>query len=363
MAKRQADNITMAAGGTYSLATRGAKDVIDRATPRVLEAVNALALQPTCARFAMADMGCADGGTSLDMVSAVLEAVQLAAPGVQSTVVYADQPHNDFNALVHMAHGLGPFPGWSQRLANAWPLVSGSSFYLQAVPDATLDFVFSATAMHWLSEKPCDIQDHVHMVGASSAELDVFSAQADSDWLTILQHRNAELRPGGRAVLVNFCRDSAGHYLGNTGGVNMFDTLRDIWCEFVADGVINAEELARMTLPQYYRTVAEFARPFESGDLPGMQLESIETAHVACPYAAQFQLDGDLETFATGLVGTVRSWNQSTFLGALDDSRSIEERQAIIEDYYEAYRVRVLDDPTGHGMDYVHAYMTVVKTA
>jgi len=187
--------------------------------------------------------------------------------------------------------------------------------------------------MHWLSEKPCEIESHVHMVGASAEEHAVFSARAEADWLTILQHRLRELKPGGRAVFVNFCRDAAGHYLGNTGGVNMFDTLRDIWHEFVADGVINSEELARMTLP----------------------------AQVVCPYAAQFQADADLETFASGLIGTIRSWNQSVFLGALDGSRSPDERHAIIEDYYEAYRVRVLDNPTGHGMDYVHAYMTVVK--
>ena len=361
MAKQQADNITMASGGTYSLATRGAKDVIDRATPRVLKAIEGLGIPADRARFTMADMGCADGGTSLEMVSAVIEAVQRAAPGVQSTVVYADQPHNDFNALVQIAHGLGPFESWSRRFDNAWPLVSGSSFYLQAVPDASLDFAFSATAMHWLSEKPCEIESHVHMVGASPEEHAVFSVRAEADWLTILQHRLRELKPGGRAVFVNFCRDAAGHYLGNTGGVNMFDTLRDIWHEFVADGVINSEELARMTLPQYYRTVEEFAQPFDAGLLPGMRLESIETAQVVCPYAAQFQADADLETFASGLIGTIRSWNQSVFLGALDGSRSLDERHAIIEDYYEAYRVRVLDDPTGHGMDYVHAYMTVVK--
>ncbi|MEM6985926.1 MAG: SAM-dependent methyltransferase [Pseudomonadota bacterium] len=363
MATRQADNITMAGGGTYSLATRGAKDVIDRATPRVLAAVEAMQLPSSLSRFAMADMGCADGGTSLDMVAAVLSRVQSVAPDVQSTVTYADQPRNDFNALVQIAEGLGPFESWARSFERAWPLVSGASFYTQAVPDDSLDLVFSATAMHWLSGKPCDIADHVHMVGAAPTELRVFAEQAASDWICIVQHRSRELKPGGRAVFANFCRDPNGHYLGNTTGVNMFDTLAEIWREFVADGVVNEHELARMTLPQYYRTVEEFVAPFEQGDVPGLQLESIETAHVRCPYAAQFAEDGDLDVFADGLIGTIRSWNQSIFYGGLDPERPADERQAIIDDYYQAYRSRVLDDPTGHGMDYVHAYMTVVKPA
>lgn len=363
MARKQADNITMAGGGTYSLATRGAKDVIDRATPRVLDAVQAMQLPADLTRFAVADMGCADGGTSLDMISAVLETVQGVAPDVQSTVTYVDQPGNDFNALVQIAQGLGPFESWSQRFERAWPLVSGATFYAQAVPDESLDLVFSATAMHWLSAKPCDIEGHVHMVGAAPGELAVFSDQAKADWLAILQHRSQELKPGGRAVFVNFCRDADGHYLGNTGGVNMFDTLRDIWHEFVSDGMINEDELARMTLPQYYRSVEEFSAPFENDLVPGLRLESIDTSHVACPYAAQFEVDGDLETFADGLVGTIRSWNQSIFYAGLDPERPAEERQAILDDFYQAYRSRVLDVPAGHAMDYVHAYMTVVKVA
>ena len=40
--KVQADNITMSGDGLYSLATIGAKDVIDKATPRVLDAISTI---------------------------------------------------------------------------------------------------------------------------------------------------------------------------------------------------------------------------------------------------------------------------------------------------------------------------------
>ena len=69
------------------------------------------------------------------------------------------------------------------------------------------------------------------------------------------------MKRGARLVLVNFCRDEAGRYLGNTGGVNMFDTFNQIWRDFVAAGRITEAEYKNMTLPQYYNTVEEFSRP------------------------------------------------------------------------------------------------------
>lgn len=362
MSDKQADNITMLEGGLYSLATKGAKDVIDIATPRVLDAIT---LRENQSRFMMADMGCADGGTSLDMIRSVLARLEQLAPELQATVVYADQPANDFNALVNIVHDRTQFNSWISQFKNAWPLFSGSSFYLQAVPDNSLDLVFSATAMHWLSKKPCNISQHVHMVGATGDELTQFTSQAREDWETILMCRARELKPGAQMVLVNFCRDQNGRYLGSTGGVNMFDTFDDIWKELIGAGRITEEEYISMTLPQYYHTVDEFSAPLiqESNRCykAGLRLESIETAVVPCPFAEQFKLDGDVKKFADGLIPTVRSWNQSIFAAGLDPGRPKTEREQIIEDYYASYHRKVLEQPEGHGMDYVHAYMTISK--
>jgi hypothetical protein len=360
---KQAENITMSGGGLYSLATKGAKDVIDIATPRVIQAIRDTGVNAS--RFALADMGCADAGTSLDMIRNVLGEIRSLDPEAQVTVVYADQPANDFNALVSIVHGRTRFESWLGQFPGAYPLVSGSSFYLQSVPDGFLDFIFSATAMHWLSALPCNISNHVHMVGATGSEYADFASQAKQDWQDILLCRSRELKPGGRMVLVNFCRDPKGRYLGNTGGVSMFDTLNEIWVEFVETGEISEAEYRSMTLPQYYHTVDEFKAPLVTPENPvylsGLRLESIETQVVPCPFAEQFKRDGDLKTFAQGLIPTVRSWNQSIFRAGLDGGRSETEKDRIIESYYHHYHQRVVDDPWGHGMDYVHAYMTISR--
>ncbi len=374
-----ADHITMSGGGVYSLATRGAKDVIDAATPLVIGAIERMKLRPSLARFSMMDMGCADGGTSLDMVRAALERVRALAPQADLCITYSDQPRNDFNALVGMVHGLhesepgsepesqgaGGFRTYLGELKRVYPSFSANSFYLRAVPDNSLHLGFSATAMHWLSRKPGNISDHVHMVGASGTEHETFFQQAAQDWETILLCRARELVRGGRLVLVNFCRDEAGRYLGNTGGVNMFDTFNRIWRGFVEDGRISRAEYVNMTLPQYYNTVDEFRRPLEDKAGPcyraGLRLESIETRVVPCPFAAEFKRHGDVEAFADGLIPTLRSWNESIFFGALNPARPQRERAELIEDYYAAYRALVVQDPHNHGMDYVHAYKTIRK--
>ncbi len=359
----QADNVTMSQGGLYSLATKGAKDVIDIATPRVLDAIGNIDIRSD--RFTLADTGCADAGTSLDMIRQAIAKIQETKADVQITVIYADQPANDFNALIGIVHGRTQFETWLGQFDRVFPLACGTSFYQQSVPDHSLDFCFSATAMHWLSDKPCNLNNHVHAVGAHGQELETFTRQATQDWETILRHRARELKPGGKMVLVNFCRDPQGRYLGNTGGINMFDTFNAIWQELVDQGRVSEQEYRNMTLPQYYRTVEEFTAPLTDRNnacyQAGLRLDNIETGIVPCPFANQFKADQDLEKFADGLIPTIRSWNQSIFYAGLDSSRPDAERRQLIEDYYQLYHQRVMTDPTGHGMNYVHAYMTISR--
>jgi len=354
----------MSSGGVYSLATIGAKDVIDRATPAVLDALEAMQLRAD-EHWCFSDMGCADGGTSLDMWRAVIEHVRRSSD-VDIQIVYADQTRNDFNALVQILHGHTDFDAYLPGSHNVHVLESAASFYTPILPEGSLNLGFSATAMHWLSCKPCDLAAHVHMVGASGEELSCFARQAQADWRTLLLHRARELKPGGRLVLVNFCRDEDGRYLGNTGGVNMFDRLNAIWQSFVEDGTIDQAEYVAMTLPQYYNTVDEFSEPFldTSSDVyrAGLRLEAIETGIVACPFAESFKSHGDAKKFAKDYIPTIRSWNESIFYAALSSERSKSARREIIDAYYSAYQHDVEQNPNAHGMGYVHAYTTIVKT-
>lgn len=350
------DAIAMKGGGYYSLATIGAKDVIDAAAPLVREAI--ARMPDRWEPFLFADFGTADGGTSLDLVAAMVENVKRRWPGRELALLYTDQPRNDFNALVATIHERPAADG-------VYPLISATSFYHQVLPAGSLDLGFSATAMHWLSRKPCEISDHVQAVGASGDELAAFAEQGNDDWQTILLHRARELTPGGRLVLVNFCRDEAGRYLGNTGGINMFDRFNEIWREFLAAGIIGEAEYRAMTLAQYYKSLEEFTGPLTEVENPvyqsGLRLEHVETRITPCPFAAAFRDHGDAVAFAKAYVPTLRSWTESSFLAGLDPARPLGQRRLIIDRYFAAYEEQVHLAPEGHGMDYVHVYMMIAR--
>src|ERR1700674_3207789 len=92
-------NVAMWHGGRYSTATKGSKDVIDGATPLVLDAIRRIPDTDAAKPFTLTDMGCADGGTSIDVVRQATAAVRARWSRRSIWGVYADQPRNDYNRL------------------------------------------------------------------------------------------------------------------------------------------------------------------------------------------------------------------------------------------------------------------------
>jgi len=145
----------------------------------------------------------------------------------------------------------------------------------------------------------------------------------------------------------------------------MFDNFNANWQKFVDDGIINEHEYAAMTLPQYYNSTDEFCAPLTDKQSPvykaGLRLVDIETAVVPCPFAQSFKTHKNAEQFASAYIPTIRTWNESTFMGGLSTQRSSQDRAQIIQNYYQTYQQQVVANPDQHGMGYVHAYMSIEK--
>jgi len=146
----------------------------------------------------------------------------------------------------------------------------------------------------------------------------------------------------------------------------MFGTMNELWLGFAAEGVVTEAEYRAMTLPQYYKSVAEVRAPFDDVGGPvraaGLRLEACETRAVPCPFAAAFRVHRDVERFAREYIPTLRNWSEGTFAGALDPARPEEEWRAIVARFWQGHADRVRAAPQGHGMDYVHVYMTIART-
>jgi hypothetical protein len=369
---RTARTIAMKGGGYYSQRTRGAKDVIDNASGMLVEAAGAIDPPDPGRPIVLADFGAADGGTSENAIRRCIEQIRARFPDNQIQVSYTDLPSNDFSALFKNLLGVGPQAAntYLTDIEDVFVSACGIGFHRQLLPDVSLDIGFSATAMHYISEKPCPIENHVHMVGASGETLAAYAEQARQNWNDLLLARANELRPGGRLVMLNFGIDEEGRYLGNTGGINMFDTFADIWRQMRDAGVISETEFVNTSFPQYYRTVEEFCAPFTDNDSPvyqaGLRLVSAKTGVVGCPYRRAFDEAGSAMSareFAESYVPTLRSWSEAVFLSGLDETRPMEERHQIVDTFYQRYKDRVASDPSGHAMDYVHCYLAVKKTA
>ena len=266
-----ADDIRMKGSGYYSLATTGAKIVIDGTAPLILGALESMDIPDDGSVFAMADMGCADGGTSIDMIGKALSFVRGRAPSRPLTMTYTDLPRNDFSQVFQIVHGQTGIPAYAADIDNLFVFASGTSFHERIFPAGSLHFGFSATASHYISERPGPISNHVHMVGAEGAERAAYADQGRADWERILGNRAAELVSGGRLVMLNFCRDEEGRYLGGTEGVNMFHTFDRLWRELAEDGAITMAEYEATAFPQYYRDVEECSAPLVDPDNPVYQ--------------------------------------------------------------------------------------------
>jgi len=219
------DFMAMKGAGYYSAATIGAKHVMDNAAPLILDALERMNPSDDGSPFVVTDMGCADGGTSLDMLGRVLGDVRARCPSRPIEMIYTDLPRNDFSQLFQAVHGLTGLETYATQMEGVHVYGSATSYHKQITPKGRVNLGHSATASHYIQAVPCAIPEHVHMVGSDGAVRDAYRAQGASDWLNFLRMREAELAEGGRLALFNFGIDEAGRYLGNTGGVHMFDTF------------------------------------------------------------------------------------------------------------------------------------------
>ncbi len=361
--------LAMRGAGYYSERTAGARNVINEAAQMVLKA---LAEIPTSPRLRIADYGAADGGTSREMWDMVIGQRRAQDDNRQIEMIYTDLASNDFSTLFRMMQGMqgDPRHAYQTHYDNVFVHGCGTGFHQQLMADQSLNIGFSATAMHYVSVKPCEIPTHVHAVRADAQSKAAFAKQAAKDWEDILLARAAELVPGGRFICLNFGIDEDGHYLGNTGGHHMFDQFDRFWKALCVDGTITEQEYERASFAQYYRKMDEFCAPFADPQSrvskAGLRLKSCHSKVTKCPYEAAFLEAGGVggtmsnSDYADSLIPTMRSWSETVFRTALD-GRDAQDITTIIDRFYNAYRDEVVANPAGHAMDYVHIVLDIEK--
>jgi len=358
--------LSMKGEGYYSQKTVGAKNAIDKMQIVVEDAIKSI---PKNKILKIADFGSADGGTSQEMWFNIIKMIKNSDDNRQIEILYTDLASNDFSVLFRMMQGMQGNPdfAYQNKFENVFVHGCGTGFHKQLISNDSLSLGFSATAMHYVSERPCLIKDHVHMVGSNENEKKKFKIQALKDWETILLNRAKELISGGRFICINFGIDEEGRYLGNTGGHNMFNNFAKHWKNLETNGIITNEEFINATFTQHYRTVEEFRKPFDDPksevSKSGLILKSCKTMFTDCPFKVHYDNNKSSMTsreYAETLIPTMRSWSETVFKTALE-KRNPDEINKIVDQFYNSYLEEIADNPDGHAMDYIHIVMDIEK--
>jgi hypothetical protein len=281
----------------------------------------------------IADYGSSEGRNSLVPLRVAIEVLRQRVGKQRAIwVVHTDLPGNDFGALFQM---LASDPASYLRENTAvFPYAVGRSFYEQILPESSVTLGWSSWAVQWLSRTPASIPDQVQVAySRDPTARAAFPVQAAQDWRDFLTRRGAELRPGGRLVLLSMAVDDQGDFGYRASVEAIYGSLTDL----VAEGFISAAEMHRMVIPTYGRGRKEFMAPFEAkGSFAGLSVKELEVFYGEDHLWNEFKEDRDAQAFGARWAAFSRASVGPTLAAALDNGvvraaefmERLEERMA-----------------------------------
>jgi hypothetical protein len=312
----------------------------DYGMPVLHRALDAVVLPTVGAPFRAADLGAAAGTNSLDPMRAVVEQVRSrAGEDTLVSVVHTDIAANDFNT---MFANVMAAPGAYPQAPGVFAYAEARSFYERLFPPAELHLAWSAIAVHWLSRVPEPIPDHIYCSRATGSPREALQEQSRQDWERFLTHRAVELRPGGQLVVLG----GAAADDGLSGAEGLMDAANSVFVELVDGGVIRRDEYARMTVPAWNRTSAEFIAPLSAGPLAEvLRLEEHDLLALPDIMLEQFDVTGDTQTFADQVTTFFQAAFGPSLLSALDQQRDPDDVTAVAAAFETRLHDRIVSDP------------------
>jgi hypothetical protein len=316
----------MAAAGEYAEESATQHGAAAFGFPLIPRAAESVVLPPAGEPLLLADFGAAQGTNSLEAMRRALAAFADRS----AFVVHTDLPGNDFTTL---ARTLETSPDrYDRDRPDAVPLMSARSLYDRVFPAGRLHFGWTASTLHWLRAAPGPVRDHFFVqLSRDEDARRAYRDESQRDLRDFLRHRAEELAPGAGVVIVDVAMGDD----GTMGSEALFDRLNDALVEIHERGLIDADELARMVYPTWFRSLDEVRAPFAE-DI-GLELAALEPVTMDDPFRAQLD---DAEAYAAAQVGFMQGFLEPSFAAALSDAH----RPALAE-VWTAARRRIAADP------------------
>ncbi|XP_068641032.1 loganic acid O-methyltransferase-like [Aristolochia californica] len=219
--------------------------------------------------YHIADLGCSVGPNTFSVVQNIIGAVEHKLLGLGSSsnvldfqVSFNDHVSNDFNTL------FASLPSKGRRYFAAG--VPGS-FHGRLFPKASLHFVHSSYAVHWLSQVPYEVKDatspawnkgKVFSIGAKPEVEEAYSAQFAKDMEVFLQARAEEVAVGGlMAVTLPYTKGPV--YVEQALFYRLFHILELALNDMADKGRLDEVKVNSFNLPIYIPSMEEIQKLVE----------------------------------------------------------------------------------------------------
>jgi hypothetical protein len=265
--------------------------------------------------------------------------------------IYSDLSSNNFNQLfanLEEARRAGLFP------TGVYPSSVGGSFYGPLVPPGSVQFATCFNSIQWLDQlPPVPVPDFIAYlrphpsrpgVAVSREATAAFTHQAEQDLVRFLECRARELVPGGKLLLT-----SPGDTDDASVGNGFSHVLNDACLDLVAAGQLKRQEYERLTMPAYFRTIAELLAPLEQDGSPvrgAFTVNRAEALEVPTPFGVEFRRSGDVAAYARAYTGFLRAVSEPVIKAVLGEA-------AIVESLYDGIRARLQAEPERYLFRYI----------
>jgi hypothetical protein len=318
------------------------------------DAIASLPLPAAAQPVTVLDLGSSEGRNAITVMGSIAAGLR-GRTGQPIQTVYSDLASNDFNQLyanLEEARRAGLFP------TGVYPAAVGGSFYCPLLPPGTVHLAISFNAIHWLDRLPaapmpdCVGYRRPHPRGrgptASPEATAAFRRQAEQDLVRFLACRARELVPGGK-LLVASPGDTAQACIAD----GILDLLNDACLDLVAAGRLEREQYECLTMPWYWRTVAELLAPLEREDSPvrgAFAVDRAEALEAPTPFVVAFRRGGDVAAYAGAYTGFLRAVSEPVVRAAFNQPGA---DAVTVERLYERVRARLLVEPERYQFRYL----------
>jgi SAM dependent carboxyl methyltransferase len=317
---------------------------------------------PLSDRLNITDYGCGPGQSAIDTVKPALDTWLNGGAKADVSVCHADQPGNDWNALMKLAFG----PDGYMNVSRAHQVqTSVGSFYSRLVPDRSVTLATCFAASHWLSKSiRLHAPDTVWFADLTGENRKKLWQQAQSDWRNFLRLRAEELQSGGYLLVSTLGAVPEQGEINSiaASGRGIYRALQHVTAEMTDEGRLDRKTADSFVFGLWFMTSEEARGPIENDAFLSDAFE-VDTLD-----AANADESGDLfsayinqpSEYAHKYAGYVRAFACSTLRSQLfaPSAKTDDETDALETDFFDRLEALYREKTSAYAFE--QWFMTII---